>query len=75
MLAKRYGGDPNSADWRHFELAGPDQQPHHKDANGRSPYVLAHDSGGKVAPAGLDLVQQAAQRYGNTKPRPSDRPA
>ena len=37
-------------------------KPKHKDANGRSPYVLAHESGGKVAPAGLALVQQAAQR-------------
>ena len=64
MLAKEYGGDPNSADWRHFgRLAGlTNAKPKHKDANGRSPYVLAHESGGKVAPAGLALVQQAAQR-------------
>lgn len=64
MLAKEYGGDPNSADWRHFgRLAGlTNAKPKHKDANGRSPYVLAHDSAGKVAPAGLELVQQAAQR-------------
>lgn len=64
MLAKKYGGDPNSADWRHFgRLAGlTNAKPHHKDGNGRSPYVLAHDSGGKVAPAGLELVQQAAQQ-------------
>jgi carbon monoxide dehydrogenase subunit G len=64
MLAKEYGGDPNSADWRHFgRLAGlTNAKPHHKDGNGRSLYVLAHDSGGKVAPAGLALVQQAAQR-------------
>jgi hypothetical protein len=64
MLAAQYGGDPNSADWRHFgRLAGlTNAKPKHKDANGRSPYVLAHDSGSKVAPAGLALVQQAAQR-------------
>lgn len=64
MLAKEYGGDLNSADWRHFgRLAGlTNAKPKHKDANGRSPYVLAHESGGKVAPAGLALVQQAAQR-------------
>ncbi|MFN7882655.1 MAG: DNA-primase RepB domain-containing protein, partial [bacterium] len=63
-LANRYGGDPNSADWRHFgRLAGlTNAKPKHKDASGRSPYVLAHESGGKVAPAGLALVQQAAQR-------------
>ncbi|WP_425522715.1 DNA-primase RepB domain-containing protein [Xylella fastidiosa] len=64
MLAKEYGGDPNSADWRHFgRLAGLTNAKHqHKDANGRSPYVLAHESGGKLAPAGVGLVQQAAQR-------------
>ena len=64
MLAEQYGGDLNSADWRHFgRLAGlTNAKPKHKDANGRSPYVLAHESSGKVAPAGLALVQQAAQR-------------
>ena len=64
ILAKAYGGDLNSADWRHFgRLAGlTNAKPQHKDTHGRSPYVLAHASGGKVAPAGLALVQQAAQR-------------
>ena len=64
MLAREYGGDPNSADWRHFgRLAGlTNAKPQHKDGNGRSPYVLAHDSRCQVAPAGLVLVQQAAQR-------------
>lgn len=64
MLAEQYGGDHNSADWRHFgRLAGlTNAKPKHKDANGRSPYVLAHESGGKVASAGLALVQLAAQR-------------
>lgn len=64
ILAKAYGGDPNSADWRHFgRLAGlTNAKPQHKDAHGRSPYVLAHASSGKVAPAGPALVQQAAQR-------------
>lgn len=63
-LAERYGGDPNSADWRHFgRLAGlTNAKPRHKDANGRSPYVLAHESSGKQAEAGQHLVQQAAQR-------------
>jgi hypothetical protein len=64
MLAKAYGGNLNSADWRHFgRLAGlTNAKPQHKDAQGRSPYVLAHASGGKVVPAGLALVQQAEQR-------------
>jgi hypothetical protein len=64
MLAKEYGGDPNSADWRHFgRLAGlTNAKPHHKDGNGRSPYVLAHESSGKIAPAGLATIKQAMQR-------------
>jgi carbon monoxide dehydrogenase subunit G len=64
MLAAGFGGDPNSADWRHFgRLAGlTNAKPHHKDRNGRSPYVLAHESGGKVAESGHELVTVAAQR-------------
>lgn len=64
MVAEEYGGDPNAADWRHFgRLAGlTNNKPQYKDANGRSPYVLSHDSGGRLAPAGPELVQRAAQR-------------
>jgi hypothetical protein len=64
MLATEYEGDPNSADWRHFgRLAGlTNTKPRHKDTNGRSPYVLAHDSVGKLALGGPTLVQLAAQR-------------
>lgn len=64
LLAEEFGGDPASADWRHFgRLAGlTNTKPMYKDARGRSPYVLAHESAGKVAPAGLDLVQRAARR-------------
>lgn len=64
MLAEEYGGDPASANWRHFgRLAGlTNPKPQYKDAKGRSPYVLAHESSGAIAPAGPALVQQAAQR-------------
>ena len=63
-LASRYDGDPNSADWRHFgRLAGlTNAKPQHRDANGRSPYVLAHESSGKQAEAGRALLRQVAQR-------------
>lgn len=63
-LASAYGGDPNSADWRHFgRLAGlTNAKPKHKDANGRSPYVLAHESSGKVAERGRQVLAVAAQR-------------
>ena len=63
-LASRYGGDPNSADWRHFgRLAGlTNAKPKHKDANGRSPYVLAHESSGKPAERGHEVLRHHAQR-------------
>lgn len=64
VLATRYGGDPNSADWRHFgRLAGlTNNKPHHRDQAGRAPYVLAHDSTGNPAPAGPGLVAEARQQ-------------
>jgi hypothetical protein len=64
QLAGHYAGDPNSADWRHFgRLAGfTNQKPHHRDGAGRAPYVLAHDSTGQQAEAGLALLREVAQR-------------
>lgn len=63
-VATQYGGNPNSADWRQFgRLAGfTNNKREHKDASGQSPFVLAHESTGKAAPAGLELVHQAAER-------------
>jgi len=57
-LARRYGGDPNSADWRHFgRLAGlTNQKPIHRDHAGRAPYVLAHESNGKQTREGTLLL-------------------
>jgi len=64
-LAKRYGGDPNSADWRHFgRLAGlTNQKPIHRDTAGRTPYVLAHDGNGKQpSRAGFQLLGDLAHQ-------------
>ena len=63
LLAKRYGGDPNSADWRHFgRLAGfTNRKPQHVGANGKYPWVLLHSFWGKVAPLGAALVEEAEQ--------------
>lgn len=65
-LAKQYGGDPNSADSRHYgRLAGfTNQKPQHA-RDGRQPYVLAHDSPGKAAraaPAYLERIEQHLDR-------------
>ena len=62
-LAKRYGGDPNSADSRHYgRLAGfTNQKPQHA-RDGRQPYVLAHDCPGKAAKAALVYLERI-ERY------------
>lgn len=65
-LARQYGGDPNSADSRHYgRLAGfTNQKPQHA-RDGRQPYVLAHDCPGKAAraaPAYLERIEQYLDR-------------
>lgn len=61
-LAKQYGGDPNSADSRHYgRLAGfTNQKPQHA-RDGRQPYVLAHDCPGKAARAALASLERIEQ--------------
>jgi len=56
-LAKRYHGDPNSADWRHFgRMVGfTNRKPPHF-RNGMFPYVLLCEATGVVAPKGRDLL-------------------
>ena len=53
-LAKRYGGDLNSADHRHFgRLAGfTNRKPMHVDENGRYPFVISHQSIGRTCANG-----------------------
>lgn len=74
-LAKRYGGDPNSADSRHYgRLAGfTNQKPKHA-RDGRQPYVLAHDCPGRAAisaPALLERIEQGMDRDKAEKERQS----
>ena len=72
-LAQRYGGDPNSADSRHYgRLAGfTNQKPEHT-REGRQPYVLAHDCQGSTAsaaPAYLAHIGQAIDKNQAKKER------
>lgn len=65
-LTKHYGGDPASADSRHYgRLAGfTNQKPAHT-RDGRQPYVLAHECPGQVAaaaPAYLERIDQVLDR-------------
>jgi hypothetical protein len=63
-LARTYGGDPMSADSRHYgRLAGfTNQKEKYRDAFGNQPFVLARDTNGKEAIHGPALLFQAQDR-------------
>lgn len=63
ILAQVYGGDPNSADWRHFgRLAGfTNRKPEHV-RDGRSPFVHIHEARGGMAERGPLVLDEAGRR-------------
>jgi hypothetical protein len=63
-IAQYFGGDLNSADWRHFgRLAGfTNRKPEHTTETGRHPWVLCHEASGKQAERGPEAAQAAQQR-------------
>jgi len=66
-LAKRFGGDLSSADWRHFgRLAGfTNRKPERLLPNGLAPFVRLHDCQGKTydtAPEFLKAVKSLMER-------------
>ena len=79
-IARRFGGDPSSADWRHFgRLAGfTNQKPGRRLPTGLPPFVLLRESRGGVytaAPEFLDEVIALAERSrlrtaASAQPRP-----
>lgn len=62
-IAKRYQGDNDSADWRHYgRLAGfTNRKPKHIDENGRQPFVLLSSGNGKMADKAGQLISQAIE--------------
>jgi len=65
-VAARYGGDPKSADWRHYgRLAGfTNQQPEHTRADGQQPYVRLREARSEDAPAAArDVLGKAQERF------------
>ena len=62
-LAERYGGDPSSADWRHFgRLAGfTNRKPKHRQERGQ-PFVLVREATGAAAERGAQILEDAAAR-------------
>jgi hypothetical protein len=76
-LARRFGGDPSSADWRHFgRLAGfSNQKPERRLQNGLAPFVRLRAYNGRVYTAARDfleevrlLVAQASARRDTRRP-------
>lgn len=63
-LARTYGGDPMSADARHYgRLAGfTNQKEKYRDAFGQQPFVLARDTNGKEVTKGPEMIHQAHER-------------
>src|SRR5260370_2039269 len=59
-LARRFGGDPSSADWRHFgRLAGfTNQKPRRRLPNGLPPFVHLRASMGTVYTAAPEFIEQ-----------------
>ncbi len=63
-LAVRYGGDPQSAAWRHYgRLAGfTNRKPSRRQPNGLPPYALLRHADGGLAARAADLLRVAEER-------------
>jgi hypothetical protein len=59
-LVHRFGGDPSSADWRHFgRLAGfTNQKPKRRSSNGFQPFVRLHQCEGRPYSAAREFLEE-----------------
>ncbi len=78
-LASRFGGDPSSADWRHFgRLAGfTNQKPHRRLDNGFAPFVRLKSTAGRIyrsAGAFVKAIAESASRSSEETQRRPQRP-
>lgn len=65
VMANRYGGDPNSADWRHFgRISGFTNRKPSRAVNGKPPYAMLRATDGNVAPKGAEVLAEARWRIG-----------
>ncbi len=64
-LARRFNGDPYSADWRHMgRLAGfTNRKEEHKKRDGHHPFVLLHEYREKIAHKGQRFTDVAEQEH------------
>lgn len=64
LLAKQYGGDPMSADWRHYGRAAgfTNRKPKYRNNKGQQPFAkLANSCPNTIAPSGSMLISQAVE--------------
>lgn len=68
-LARRFGGDPFSADWRHFgRLAGfTNQKPRRRLENGLAPFVRVRECVGRVYDVADDFIKSVAALAATTR--------
>jgi DNA primase RepB-like protein len=61
-LVRRFGGDPSSADWRHFgRLAGfTNQKPTRRLDNGFAPFVKLHECSGRAYSKADEFIDQVS---------------
>lgn len=77
LIAHKYGGDTNSADWRHYgRLAGfTNQKPEHIKADGKQPFVLLSSGAGKLAENAEKILSKAHELTEFNKVKKVDRKA
>ncbi|MGH9344431.1 MAG: DNA-primase RepB domain-containing protein [Terriglobia bacterium] len=70
-LAQRFGGDPSSADWRHFgRLAGfTNQKPERRLESGVQPFVRLRESNGRVYSAAPDFLLEVTALAAKSRPQ------
>jgi hypothetical protein len=75
-LASRFGGDPSSADWRHFgRLAGfTNRKPHRRLGNGFSPFVRLKSSTGRIYRTANEFVNAIAESVSRSSEETQHRP-
>jgi hypothetical protein len=61
LLAQRFGGDPSSADWRHFgRLSGfTNRKPRHARDDGSFPFVVLQSATGSVYSKAAETIREA----------------
>lgn len=65
ILARRFLGDPASADWRHYgRLAGfTNRKEKYRKENGLYPFVLLHEASGRTYPQASEFLSEVKEMF------------